>query len=233
MTPNFARATNAFIHIQDASFCYPKAKVDVFAGLSLHVDRGEHLALVGPSGGGKSTLLYALGGMLKLKSGHYRFNAQAIEAMKDRELDAWRSEHVGFVYQQAALLPHLNLLDNVLLPVAHERAKNAQWRERATHLLDTLGLAELAKRLPSAVSGGQAQRVAIARALMRSPALILADEPTSALDDVAAENVMQVLQTACAGATTLVLATHDGRLLQSSTRVVPMADLVVGHAATA
>ncbi len=223
-------APSAFIQLAGASYSYPKAKMAVFQGLSLSVARGEHVALVGPSGGGKSTLLYALGAMLLLNAGEYRFDGHDIHRMKDRELDAWRSQHVGFVYQQAALLPHLSLLDNVLLPVSHERAQKAHWKERATGLLDSLGLAALAARLPSAVSGGQAQRAAIARALMRSPALVLADEPTSALDDESAAAVMEVLQTACGANTTVVLATHDARLLQSTTRVVPMAELVAGRA---
>lgn len=215
----------ALIQINGASYRYPKAKADVFQGLNLTVARGEQLALIGPSGGGKSTLLYAMGAMLRLGAGEYRFDGHSIQSMKDNDLDAWRSGHVGFVYQQAALLPHLSLLDNVLLPVSHERANEAQWTERARGLLDSLGLAELSSRLPSAVSGGQAQRAAIARALMRSPALVLADEPTSALDDASAATVMEVLQTACGGNTTLVLATHDARLLQSTTRVVPMVEL--------
>jgi ABC-type lipoprotein export system ATPase subunit len=213
------------LQLQAASYRYPKAKVDVFHGLNFDVQKGEQVALIGPSGGGKSTLLYAMAAMLTLRHGNYLFEGKSIQAMSESQRDAWRSAHVGFVYQQAALLPHLTLIDNVLLPVAHERVHTAKWRQRAQHLLDSLGLGDLQQRLPSAVSGGQAQRCAIARALMRSPALVLADEPTSALDDESAANVMQVLQTACDRATTLVLATHDARLLGAATRVIPMADL--------
>jgi ABC-type lipoprotein export system ATPase subunit len=225
--------------LREASFRYPKAKAAVFDKLNLTIQRGEQVALVGASGGGKSTLLYVLAGMLRLSAGDYRFNGQSVQALPDVALDAWRASGVGFVYQQAALLPHLSLLDNVLLPVAHERSQGAHWRIRATGLLSSLGLSELAGRLPAAVSGGQAQRAAIARALMRSPALVLADEPTSALDDEAAANVMQVLQTACGEGTTLVIATHDARLLQATTRVIPIAQLAAlssagtAHAASA
>ncbi len=225
-----AQAPTPLIELKAISYRYPKTKVDVFQGLSLAIERGEQVALVGASGGGKSTLLYAMGAMLRLGAGEYWFEGQNISTMTDTQLDTWRSTHIGFVYQQAALLPHLSLLDNVLLPVAHERAKKGEWKDRASGLLQSLGLAELSTRLPSAESGGQAQRAAIARALMRSPALVLADEPTSALDDEAAANVMEVLQTACGGNTTLVLATHDARLLQSSTRVVLMAELAKAKA---
>lgn len=233
MNLSTTRAPSAcLIELNAASYRYTKAKTHVFSDLDLIVTRGEQIALVGPSGGGKSTLLYALSAMLRLSTGSYRFEGESIQTMQHTELDRWHSSHVGFVYQQAALLPHLSLLDNVLLPVAHERAKKTEWKERASGLLESLGLAELANRLPSAVSGGQAQRAAIARAIMRSPALVLADEPTSALDDEAAANVMEILQTACAGTTTLVLATHDSRLLSASTRVVQMSELA-GAAAMA
>ncbi len=227
MTSKDASTTRStdFIRLEGASYRYPKTKNEVFRDLNLSIARGEQVALIGESGGGKSTLLYALAAMLRLDAGSYRFEDLAIQHLSENAVDAWRRTQVGFVYQQAALLPHLSLLDNVLLPVAHERANKAQWRLRADELLASLGLAELAGRLPNAVSGGQAQRAAIARALMRSPALVLADEPTSALDDASAATVMEVLQTACRGNTTLVVATHDARLLRSTTRVVPMAQL--------
>ena len=116
-----------FIGLEGASYRYPKAKNDVFLRLNLRIARGEQVALIGESGGGKSTLLYALAAMLRLDAGSYKFDGRAIHGLSDKEIDAWRSTHVGFVYQQAALLPHLSLLDNVLLPVAHERASKAQW----------------------------------------------------------------------------------------------------------
>lgn len=221
------------LELTAASYRYPKAKAPVFEGLNLSVAHGEQLALVGPSGGGKSTLLYAMGAMLRLSSGDYTFNCESVQNMGNAAQEEWRSAQVGFVYQQAVLLPHLTVLDNVLLPVAHERAKKAEWKDRALGLLQSLGLADLSARLPTAISGGQAQRVAIARALMRSPALVLADEPTSALDDESAAAVMDLLQNACGNATTLVLATHDARLLHAGTRVVPMAELVEQAGASA
>ncbi len=213
------------LHLQGALYRYPKTKTDVFSDLSIEVRRGEQVAIVGASGGGKSTLLYALAAMLRLQRGRYEFAGAAIHAMRDSEIDAWRSANIGFIYQSPALLPHLSLLDNALLPVAHERGKKQFWRDRAQHLLSALGLEGLANRLPPEVSGGQAQRAAIARALMRSPPLVLADEPTSALDDASAANVIEVLQTACGGDTTLILATHDARLLQAGTRVLAMSSL--------
>ncbi len=219
-------AANAeqLLRMEAARYRYPRAKADVFCEFSLSVNKGEHLALVGASGGGKSTMLYAMAGMLRLNEGRYFFAGRSVQGMSDAEQDVWRSENIGFVYQQAALLPHLSALDNALLPVAHERARKSEWKQRAEELLQALGVGELTHRRPAEISGGQAQRVAIARALMRSPALVLADEPTSALDDASAATVMEVLQSACGVATTLILATHDHRLLRETTRVLAVGD---------
>lgn len=209
------------IDLLGVSLRYPGATRDALRPMSLHIRRGERVALLGPSGSGKTSLLALLGALLKPTQGIYRFDGSDVTSLTGVARDRFRGDHVGFVFQQHALLPHLTVLQNVMLPL-HDRPKaDIEGRTDALELLSRLDVADLSLRRPAELSGGQAQRVAIARALIRKPSLVLADEPTSALDDAAAELVMHALTQACAGQKcTLVVATHDARLLRQGMREV-------------
>lgn len=184
---------------------YPSATV--FQGVSLTVQPGECVAVLGESGVGKSTLLNCLAGLDTPDEGEVTLAGRSWAAMDDTEASAWRREHLGFVFQAFHVLAHLSLAQNVGLPLMLLGRPDA---ERVHTLLDAVGLSGMGERLPQTLSGGQLQRVAIARALVHQPRLILADEPTGNLDPRTAEQVLSVLKAQCTqhGAA-LVMVTHS------------------------
>lgn len=194
------------------SYGQGRRRVQALSGLNLQFEQGETLAVTGPSGCGKSSLLAMLGAMQIPGSGECRFGGQSLAAMTSAQRAHYRAETVGFVFQQFCLLPHLSLLDNVLLGVDHLPARRPEFLQYAQQLLERVGVAELSQRLPHQVSGGQAQRAAIARALLRKPRLILADEPTGALDEASAERVFDLLLALAGEGSALVLVTHSEAL---------------------
>jgi putative ABC transport system ATP-binding protein len=181
--------------------------VPVFANVSLQVERGEFVAIVGESGVGKSTLLNCMAGLDTWNSGSIALDGVDIGGMTDTELALWRRENVGFVFQAFHVLPHLDVAQNIALPLMLLRR---QTPAAVTAMLAAVGLTGLAERLPQELSGGQLQRVAIARALIHQPRLVLADEPTGNLDPTTAAQVIDVLlaQTRQHNAS-LVLVTHS------------------------
>jgi putative ABC transport system ATP-binding protein len=194
------------------SYRHRGQEVRALDALDLSIHSGERLAILGPSGSGKSTLLGLLGGLQKPSRGTLLFRGQDMAAMSGADWADYRSHQVGFVFQQFSLLPHLRLIDNVMLPVDHERQARDAWRERAMALLQRMGIGDLAERLPHQVSGGQAQRCAIARALLRDPAVLLADEPTGSLDSASAAQVLELLLELSAESRTLIIVTHSPEL---------------------
>ena len=177
-------------------------------GVSFTVDSGSSVAITGPSGGGKSTLLGVIGGLAQPTSGTVRIGDARISELSDRDRSDFRRSHIGFVYQADNLLPFLTLLENVGLQLALNEKSSGTGRSLAA--LADLGLAGLAYRLPDHVSGGQRQRAAVARAIVHQPKIILADEPTGALDTATAAGVIDLLRTMQReiGAT-LIIVTHD------------------------
>jgi putative ABC transport system ATP-binding protein len=199
------------------------AEVVALDGVSFDVAAGSFVSLAGPSGSGKSRLLYLVGAMDRPSGGELRVLGRALHEPTDRELGAHRRE-VGFVFQRFNLLPQLTARDNVLLPVLSGRV-GAPERARADELLEAVGLFARRDALPSQLSGGQQQRVAIARALMREPPLLLADEPTGNLDSGTGAEVLALL--AALRETrelTVVLATHDPLVAERSDRVLALRD---------
>jgi putative ABC transport system ATP-binding protein len=194
------------------------ADVPVFTGVSLVLDAGEFVALVGESGVGKSTLLNCVAGLEPADSGHVQLNDVDVLALSDDARALLRREQLGFVFQAFHVLPHLSVAENVELPLRLKRCRDPQRVERA---IAAVGLAGLGARMPAQLSGGQLQRVAIARAVVHSPALILADEPTGNLDPANAERVLSVLrdQTRASGAACL-LATHSPAAARIADRVL-------------
>jgi len=195
--------------------------------VSLRVARGEVVALLGPSGSGKTTLLTALGLINPPTAGRIVIGGvpvmDADHALVD--LRAFRRQHIGFVFQQAHLIPFLNALQNVQVALEINDAPSRQARRRAAELLDYLGVADRSDHLPDALSGGQQQRVAVARALSNQPSLILADEPTAALDSVRGRRVMELFRkVAHERGAGVIVVTHDQRALDVFDRTLEMED---------
>ena len=168
-------------------------EVEVLKGIDLRVDAGDLISIMGPSGSGKSTLMNIVGLLGRPTSGAYRIDGRDVASMNDRELSAFRNEHIGFVFQSFNLLGHLTALENVGLPLVYRGAGRREARRRAEDILGKVGMDDRLDHRPDQLSGGQKQRVAIARALVGTPSAVLADEPTGALDSDTAEEVMQLL----------------------------------------
>ncbi|WP_428986414.1 ABC transporter ATP-binding protein [Streptomyces camelliae] len=202
-------------------------KIDLRYGSSLAVKeadialrRGEIAAITGPSGSGKSSLLYCLAGVLPVSGGEVLFERTNLGDLSDEELSLLRRDRFGFVFQYGELLPELTVEENAALPLRLAGQRKAQALATAGEVLGRLGLRELRKRRPSQVSGGQSQRVAVARALVHRPAVVFADEPTGSLDSVGAQVVLaEFLALARSQGTAVVLVTHDTNVAaQADTR---------------
>jgi len=197
-----------------------RATVDALAGVDLVIEDGEWLAIQGPTGHGKTTLLQVLGGLDRPTSGIVEFDGQDLAAMRETQVTKVRAVSMGFIFQTFNLIPTLNALENVevaLVPLgigSHER------RARATAALEKVGLAERLGHLPGEMSGGQQQRVAIARALIKQPTVLLADEPTGNLDEGTRDDIMKLLEKLWQDrGLTLVLVTHDSQVARQAQRL--------------
>ncbi len=196
-------------------------EVTILKGISFEVKRGEFVSIVGPSGNGKSTLLNMITGIDRPSSGEITVTGQAVHRMSENELAAWRGQNVGIIFQFFQMLPALSLVQNVILPMDFaNKYTPKERRERAMHLLDLVGLAEQAEKLPSMVSGGQQQRAAIARALANDPALLIGDEPTGNLDARTAAEVFDLFSQLVEEGKTMIMVTHDKELAQRVPRRV-------------
>lgn len=193
-------------------------------GISLTICRGEFVAIVGKSGSGKSTLMNIIGALDVPTSGEYFLGGEDVSDMEDDELAQIRNKMIGFIFQQYNLLPKLNLLENVELPLLYAGVPAYERRERAMASLERVGLKEKWKNMPSQLSGGQQQRISIARALAGSPSLILADEPTGALDSKTSREVLNFLKKLNNEGNTIVMITHDSSIALEAKRVVRIHD---------
>ncbi len=200
-------------------------KIDVLKGISLEVERGELLAVVGASGSGKSTLMHMLGLLEQPTSGDYYIEGEKISYDNDRELSSLRNRKIGFVFQQYYLLPRLTALDNVGIPLVYRGMKDTEIKERSMALLKKLEMADRAGHKPDEMSGGQQQRVAIARALVGNPSLILADEPTGALDTHTGQEIMNIFRNLNEEeGITIIVITHDPKIAAQCKRREELSD---------
>jgi putative ABC transport system ATP-binding protein len=201
-------------------------KIRPLNGFSFDSDDAELVVLLGPSGCGKTTLLSCLAGLLTPASGSIRFNNEEITGLRGRDLAAYRRQTVGVVFQAFNLIPSLSARSNVMVPLRLSGAPRKQARERASALLDRVGLAERAGHRPAQMSGGQQQRVAIARALVHDPPLVLADEPTAHLDYIQVEGILRLLRDLARPGRMVVVATHDERITNLADKVVELTPIL-------
>jgi putative ABC transport system ATP-binding protein len=201
----------ALIEARDLAKAYTLGGQTVHAlrGVSLDIEAGEFVAIMGASGSGKSTLMNILGCLDRPDTGTYRLASEPVQDMTADQLAAIRNRRIGFVFQQFNLLPRTSALENVELPLVYAGVKSAQRQERALAALRQVGLEQRIDHTPAELSGGQQQRVAIARALVNEPVLVLADEPTGALDSQTSEDIMRLLSQLNAQGITVVLVTHE------------------------
>lgn len=205
-------------------------EVEVLKGIDLQITAGSFLAITGPSGNGKSTLLNMITGIDRPTLGEVIAAGHALHTMNENQLAVWRSAHMGIVFQFFQLIPSLNLLQNVIMPMDFlGRLPRRQRRERALHLLELVGLADQAQKLPSAISGGQQQRAAIARALANDPPLVVADEPTGNLDNQTSEEVFQIFSHLVDEGKTLIMVTHNQELARRVPRRIEIINGRIAH----
>ncbi|MBE7048185.1 MAG: ABC transporter ATP-binding protein [Ruminococcaceae bacterium] len=200
------------------------SEIRALDGVNLFIGEGEFVAIVGQSGSGKSTCMNIIGCLDVPTSGKYYINGADVSTMNEIELSHLRNVTLGFIFQQYNLLPKLNLLENVELPLIYRGMPQKMREEKASLALERVGLLDRAKKMPSQLSGGQQQRVSIARALAGDPKVILADEPTGALDSKTGRDVLNFIKKLNNEGTTIVLITHDMSIAQEAKRIVRIQD---------
>ena len=198
--------------------------VHALRGVSLAIEEGDFVAIMGTSGSGKSTLMNILGCLDQPTQGAYLLAGEAVEVLTQDQLASIRNRRIGFVFQQFNLLPRTSALENVELPMVYAGVSVAERRTKAMAALQRVGLAERGDHTPAELSGGQQQRVAIARALVNSPQLILADEPTGALDSQTSEDIMRLLTALNAQGMTVVIVTHESDIAAWARRKIVFKD---------
>lgn len=216
----------ALIELQNIYKIYRMGTEEVRAndGISLSIEHGEFAAIVGKSGSGKSTLMNIIGALDVPTQGEYILGGKHVKTMSDNQLADIRNQMIGFIFQQYNLLPKLNILENVELPLLYAGISDQDRKKAAMAALDKVGLADKYKNHPKQLSGGQQQRVSIARALAGSPSLILADEPTGALDSKTSREVLDFLKKLNQEGNTIIMITHDSSIAMEANRVIRVSD---------
>ena len=204
-------------------------QVHALTNVNFAVEPGEYAAIMGESGSGKTTLLNILAALDKPTSGSVLLDGKDIVTIRERDIAAFRRDHLGFVFQDFNLLDTFTIQDNILLPLVLAGKKFPEMQKRLTPLAQRLGLAELLQKYPYEVSGGQKQRTAVARALITEPRLVLADEPTGALDSKASDNLLRLFGQINAGGQTILMVTHSAKAASHAKRVLFIRDGEVFH----
>ena len=202
-----------------------ESEVHALRGISFEIEQGEFLSIMGPSGSGKSTCMNMIGCLDRPTSGIVEINGKETAKMTEKELAVLRNQTVGFVFQQYHLIPSMNVLENVMLPLKYQKVEKSERVERAKKALEAVGLGDRLKHRPHELSGGQKQRVAIARAMITEPKILLADEPTGALDSSTGKQVMELFKTNYREkGTTVIIVTHDPGIGASTERCIKILD---------
>ena len=210
-----------------------KEPVRVLKNVSLTVEQGEYLAIMGPSGSGKTTLMNLIGCLDVPTSGSYELQGEDLGNLNDDALADIRNQHIGFVFQNFHLLPKMDALDNVALPLLYAGVSLKDRRERAEEALKAVGLEDRIHFFPNQLSGGQCQRVAIARAMVGKPDLLLADEPTGALDSKSGEQIMEIFRKLSEGGMTIIMITHEQAIAECAVKIYYILDGELRTEATA
>lgn len=192
--------------------------------INFKVYENEFVSILGPSGSGKSTMMNILGCLDVQTSGKYSLSGQDVSSLNEKELARIRNREIGFIFQQFQLLPRLNAIENVELPLIYSKVSKHERRERAEEMLQKVGLENKMKNYPNQLSGGQQQRVAIARAIITRPTILLADEPTGALDQHTGHQVMELFKVLNSEGRTIIMITHDIKIAQNASRIVKILD---------
>ena len=206
------------------NYAIGEMEIPALQDINLQIDRNEYVSIMGPSGSGKSTLMNILGCLDTPTSGHYYFKQTDVSSLDDDALSAMRNKEIGFIFQNFNLLPRLNALQNVELPLIYAGVSNSERKERALHSLERVGLSNRIEHKPGELSGGQRQRVAIAMALVTNPGILLADEPTGALDSKTGVEIMQLFQDLYQEGNTIILITHEQEIADYANRNIHIKD---------
>ena len=217
---------NKLIEMENVEKAYKLGETEVHAlrGLDLTINKGECVSIVGPSGSGKSTLMHIIGCLDVPSFGSYNLEGRDVGEMNDNELADIRKELIGFVFQDFYLMPDVSAWYNVSLPMIYNRIPPRERKERATQLLDSVGLSQRTNHFPNQLSGGERQRVTIARALANNPEIILADEPTGNLDSKTGEGIMQIFNRLHEEGKTIILVTHERYVAERALRKIHLKD---------
>ncbi|MDD3213683.1 MAG: ABC transporter ATP-binding protein [Eubacteriales bacterium] len=215
-----------FFRMRDIIKTYPLGddETTILKGINLDINKGEYLSVLGPSGSGKSTLMNIIGCLDKATTGEYILHNSVIDDLDEKELAQIRSREVGFIFQNSQMLPKLDAMKNVELPLIYAGVRPKERARRAEEMLVKVGLQDRIHHRPNMLSGGQQQRVAIARALVTNPTLLLADEPTGALDQTTGQQIMELFQELNNDGHTIIMITHDLHVARHAKRVVNIID---------
>ncbi|MDD3103402.1 MAG: ABC transporter ATP-binding protein [Candidatus Cloacimonetes bacterium] len=201
-----------------------KIKVRALAGIELSILNGEFVAIMGPSGSGKSTLMHIIGCLDSPSEGEYYLDGDLVSTLPKSALAGIRNRKIGFVFQSFNLLPHLSVLKNVELPLMYSGLSARKRKEKASQILESVGLSDRLKHKPNELSGGQRQRVAIARAIVNDPTMLLADEPTGNLDSQAGGDILEIFNDLHKAGNTVIMVTHDSLVAERADRIIEIRD---------
>ena len=219
----------AILKLTDICKDYAQGKepVRVLKNVNLTVEKGDYIAIMGPSGSGKTTLMNIIGCLDVPTSGNYELDGRALKDLSDDELAEVRNKHIGFVFQSFHLMPKMDAVDNVALPLLYANVPLKERRSRAEEALKAVGLEDRIHFLPNQLSGGQCQRVAIARAMVGKPDILLADEPTGALDSKSGTQIMEIFRKLSDEGMTILMITHELRIAQYARKIYHILDGVL------